>query len=90
MSDASISKLAPHVRSPLRSATTGSWRSLRPVIEPEKCNLCLLCWVFCPEGVIRQCPEGLSVDLDYCKGCGICANECRKGAIRMVEEMLNG
>jgi pyruvate ferredoxin oxidoreductase delta subunit len=26
------------------------------------------------------------VDLYHCKGCGICAHECRKGAIRMVEE----
>jgi len=22
----------------------------------------------------------------YCKGCGICAHECPKGAIEMVEE----
>jgi 2-oxoacid:acceptor oxidoreductase delta subunit (pyruvate/2-ketoisovalerate family) len=85
MRDASISILVPHVRCPYRTATTGSWRSLRPVIEPEKCNLCMLCWVFCPEGVIRQDVDGLSVDLDFCKGCGICANECRRDAICMVE-----
>jgi pyruvate ferredoxin oxidoreductase delta subunit len=24
-------------------------------------------------------------DLDYCKGCGICAHECWPGAITMVE-----
>jgi 2-oxoacid:acceptor oxidoreductase delta subunit (pyruvate/2-ketoisovalerate family) len=85
MSDDSVSILAPHMRCPHRSATTGSWRVLRPEIDLEKCNLCLLCWVFCPEGVMRQEPEGLSVDLDYCKGCGICAYECRRGAIHMVE-----
>ena len=26
------------------------------------------------------------VDLDFCKGCGICARECPCGAIRMVDE----
>jgi len=26
-------------------------------------------------------------DLFYCKGCGICAHECPKGAIKMVEEI---
>ncbi|MHA1683533.1 MAG: 4Fe-4S binding protein, partial [Promethearchaeota archaeon] len=26
------------------------------------------------------------IDLDYCKGCGICASECPHGAIEMVEE----
>jgi Pyruvate/2-oxoacid:ferredoxin oxidoreductase delta subunit len=26
------------------------------------------------------------IDLDYCKGCGICANECMKKAISMEIE----
>jgi Pyruvate/2-oxoacid:ferredoxin oxidoreductase delta subunit len=26
------------------------------------------------------------VDLDYCKGCGICAEECPSKCIAMVEE----
>lgn len=90
MSDSLELNVAPHMKCPRRPLTTGSWRSSRPVIDPEKCNLCLLCWIFCPEGVIRQSTEGLSVDLDYCKGCGICASECRKGAILMAEDVLYG
>jgi Pyruvate/2-oxoacid:ferredoxin oxidoreductase delta subunit len=27
------------------------------------------------------------VDYDYCKGCGVCANECPKKAIAMVPEV---
>jgi len=29
----------------------------------------------------------VGVDLDYCKGCGICASECPQKAITMVEEI---
>lgn len=91
MSDQFGLPFAPHVISPHRAATTGSWRTFRPVIDQEKCNLCLLCWMFCPDGVIKKREvQELDVDLDYCKGCGICAHECRRGAITMVEEDRNG
>ena len=63
---------------------TGTWRTQRPVYDPEKCNGCLLCWIFCPEAVIGKSDR--SIDLAYCKGCGICAAECAKGAIKMVRE----
>ena len=76
----------PHLKCPLRPLTTGSWRLQKPVIARERCVRCLLCWLFCPEGAIKRGSTGLSVDLDHCKGCGICAQECRKGAISMVED----
>jgi Pyruvate/2-oxoacid:ferredoxin oxidoreductase delta subunit len=28
----------------------------------------------------------VEIDYDYCKGCGVCANECPAKAITMVEE----
>ncbi len=66
---------------------TGDWRSQTPVIDQEKCSQkesCLLCWLYCPDGVIsREFP--LEIDLEYCKGCGICAQECPRKAIRMVD-----
>lgn len=71
---------------------TGDWRSLRPVIDHAKCipalkgrSACFLCWLYCPEGVVRPTIP-LSIDLDYCKGCGICAEECPAKAITMVRE----
>ena len=62
------------------------WATFRPVREREKCTMCLLCWFYCPEGtIIRISDKGdLMTNYDYCKGCGICANECPVDAIKMV------
>ncbi len=30
--------------------------------------------------------EKIEFDLDYCKGCGVCAEECPSDAISMVKE----
>jgi pyruvate ferredoxin oxidoreductase delta subunit len=62
---------------------TGSWRTFVPVLDPDRCTKCLLCWVYCPEACISK---DLDIDLDYCKGCGICAEECPQDAIAMVKE----
>ena len=64
---------------------TGGWRSLRPVIDYEKCTACMICWKFCPEACIEP-GEPPVITLDYCKGCGICAEECPAGAIILIEE----
>jgi len=63
---------------------TGSWRSERPVLNLERCNACSLCWLFCPDGTIDA--KTFAIDYDYCKGCGICATECKRNAIVMVRE----
>jgi len=65
---------------------TGDWRAFRPVIDEEKCTYCLLCWIYCPDGAIIREEKTVRVNYDYCKGCGICANECPSKAITMVEE----
>lgn len=67
---------------------TGDWRTQRPVIDKEKCIRCYFCWKFCPDMAIEVKEEGdyPEVNLFYCKGCGVCANECPKDAIEMVRE----
>lgn len=68
---------------------TGSWRLFRPVRDDEKCIHCLICWIFCPDSaIIVEDGKVVGVDLDHCKGCGICARECPKKvqAITMVKE----
>ena len=65
---------------------TGGWRTLRPVVDKEKCNYCGLCALFCPPQCMHDKDDHYEVDLAFCKGCGICANECPRKAIEMLPE----
>ncbi len=66
---------------------TGTWRSRCPTYDHSKCIKCAICQTYCPEGCIHQNAEGYYLaDLFYCKGCGICAKECPKKVITMIEE----
>lgn len=69
---------------------TGSWRTLKPVLDEEKCRFCNTCWQFCPDSAIERADakakKPVRIDYDYCKGCGICAHECPFDALKMVEE----
>ncbi len=60
-------------------------RTIRPVIDPQKCSHCNLCYIFCPEGSIIR-GENFKVNYAYCRGCGICARECPRSAISMIKE----
>ncbi len=66
---------------------TGSWRNQRPIRDEEKCTDCLICWIYCPDSSIMV-EEGKIKGIDYahCKGCGICAAQCPRKAIKMIEE----
>ncbi|MEW6725254.1 MAG: 4Fe-4S binding protein [Bacillota bacterium] len=56
---------------------TGDWRSERPIWDSNKCIHCLRCWVMCPDSSIKVADGKMTgIDLDHCKGCGICAKEC--------------
>ena len=66
---------------------TGDWRTIKPVIDWDKCKQCLLCAPVCPDMSIPVLADGKRGDFDYffCKGCGICANACPFNAISMVK-----
>jgi pyruvate ferredoxin oxidoreductase delta subunit len=75
---------------------TGDWRTFVPRFVAENCIHCLFCWIYCPDMAIEVDRSGdkplvTGVNLDHCKGCGICAQECPpahkgKAALVMVRE----
>jgi len=52
------------------------------------CTYCEVCELLCPDLCITRDPAtgDILIDLDHCKGCGLCAHFCPKGAIRMELE----
>jgi pyruvate ferredoxin oxidoreductase delta subunit len=64
---------------------TGTWRVFCPKIDKSKCIQCWRCWIFCPDAAISKNDVPV-IDYVYCKGCGICAQECPVEAIEMGRE----
>lgn len=52
------------------------------------CNQCDTCWVYCPDAAILKVNGDYEINLDSCKGCGICAEECPRGVITLVQEVV--
>lgn len=81
---------APTIHAALTStlANTGTWRTMRPVIDYERCNRCWwVCSEFCPDSAISVDAKGYPhIDLDHCKGCMICVAQCPPHAIAGVPE----
>jgi len=52
------------------------------------CFGCDNCFGVCPDNAVLKVEQddGYAFDLDYCKGCGICVQECPCGAIEMIPE----
>jgi NADPH-dependent glutamate synthase beta subunit-like oxidoreductase len=64
------------------------------------CNLCDTCFIFCPDMAITRLAAppypvplarlngaGYEINYDYCKGCGVCVEECPRYAISIEEEV---
>jgi len=64
---------------------TSTWRSIRPIIDEDKCKRCMICWKYCPEPAIRP-TDPPTIDYEYCKGCGVCFEECPFDAISLEKE----
>jgi len=68
---------------------TGEWRSFKPIFHAERCIQCFICWIYCPDASIKVEKEKVvGIDMDYCKGCAICAEVCppKANAITMEKE----
>jgi NADPH-dependent glutamate synthase beta subunit-like oxidoreductase len=64
----------------------------RRCLSCGNCFACDNCYGVCPDNaVLKLEPAGAyayAIDLDYCKGCGLCAAECPAGAIHMQPEAI--
>lgn len=55
------------------------------------CLACDNCWTLCPDSAVLKTKHTATdgshyqFDYEYCKGCGLCAQECPCGYIQMVE-----
>ena len=61
----------------------------RRCLSCGSCFSCDNCYGVCPDNAVVKLGEpgeGYAIDYDFCKGCGICVEECPSGAIRMVPE----
>lgn len=75
-----------NVEKQLLCMDTGSWRTQRPVVNEEQCIYCGNCALYCPVQIMIDMKTYFTPDLNFCKGCGICAKECPKKAITMEAE----
>jgi pyruvate ferredoxin oxidoreductase delta subunit len=78
--------VGPHFRSGHLVEISAGMRTFRPMIDSTKCRKCMVCFLICPDGAICRGAGGVTVDYDFCKGCGLCAHECKFGAISMRKE----
>lgn len=63
----------------------------RRCLSCGNCFGCDNCFGLCPDNAVIKLEgveNGYEIDLDYCKGCGICVAECPCGAIEMVPEKI--
>ncbi len=60
----------------------------RRCLSCGNCFECDNCYGVCPDNAVIKLGPGrrFAINLDYCKGCGMCAAECPCGAIEMVAE----
>jgi NADPH-dependent glutamate synthase beta subunit-like oxidoreductase len=63
----------------------------RRCLSCGSCFSCDNCYGVCPDNAViklGQPGELYEIDLDFCKGCGLCVAECPCGAIEMVPEEI--
>jgi pyruvate ferredoxin oxidoreductase delta subunit len=75
---------------------TGDWRSKAPIWQEKNCIQCMMCWAVCPDNAVkvrgkaeqkdpkREVERG-EHDYAFCKGCGLCAEECPKATTAINE-----
>ncbi len=87
---ASISAPTIHAAATSIEVRTGLWRTIRPVINYDRCKHCWwVCSTICPDSAISVNEQSEPViDYDHCKGCMICVARCAPHAIETIPEVV--
>ena len=94
---AKVTKVPPELRTDdteIEGGLTGplAYAEAARCFSCGNCLACDNCWTFCPDSAVIKTAEKANdgsyylFDMDYCKGCGICASECPCGFIDMIPE----
>lgn len=69
---------------------TNAQYEARRCLSCGNCFECDNCYGVCPDNAVIKLGPGkrFQFNYDYCKGCGVCAQECPCGAIAMVPEEI--
>ena len=69
---------------------TNALYEARRCLSCGNCFECDNCYGVCPDNAVIKLGSGKRVrfNYDYCKGCGVCAQECPCGAIKMITEEI--
>ena len=87
--EAALSAPAVHAVANSVQVRTGLWRTLRPIIDYDRCGRCWwVCSTLCPDSAINVAQGTPTIDYDHCKGCMICVGVCPPHAIDTVPEYL--
>lgn len=86
--NAAISAPAIHAGATSIEVRTGLWRTMRPIIDYDKCSGCWwVCSTYCPDGAINIRKDNKpEIDYEHCKGCLICVAQCPPHAIVAMPE----
>jgi len=57
-----------------------------PVIDNEKCRLCMACVTACMTEAIKKSGDSIKIDYTKCSGCERCIRACSSGALEWKEE----
>ena len=78
-------------RSSAASTSDNALFEARRCLSCGNCFSCDNCYGVCPDNAVIKLGEPgelYEIDLDFCKGCGMCVAECPCGAIEMVPEEI--
>jgi pyruvate ferredoxin oxidoreductase delta subunit len=82
----------PYSNSNSFTASVADWRVKKPVFNKEFCIDCQFCWIYCPDmSIISRDKKMVGIDMDHCKGCGICVEVCPTNpkSLLMYDEHLD-